>query len=227
MRPTSAGRDVILGRIRSALRDIPADEQPQDVDVPREYERSHATGDLTDLFAERVEHYRATVTRTTEADLPSAIAEALRRHEISRLVVPPGLPEQYLLGLTEEGPARCELLRDEPPLTVHDLDAAHGVLTTAALAIALTGTIILDTGPGQGRRALTLLPDYHLCVVRTDQIAADVPEALSRLDPSRPLTMVSGPSATSDIENTRVEGVHGPRTLDVLLVQSPPTTNAG
>lgn len=225
---TTAGRDVILGRIRSALRDVPAGERPEDVDVPREYERSHADGDLADLFAERVEHYRATVTRTTEAELPSAIAEALRRREISRLVVPPGLPEEYLSGLAGTEPAqpgsapRCELLRDDgPPLTVHDLDAAHGVLTTAALAIALTGTIVLDTGPGQGRRALTLLPDYHLCVVRADQIAADVPEALGRLDPSRPLTMVSGPSATSDIENTRVEGVHGPRTLDVLLVAAP------
>jgi L-lactate dehydrogenase complex protein LldG len=221
---SAAGRDVILGRIRSALRDVPVGEQPDGVEVPREYERSHAEGDLADLFAERVEHYRATVTRTTEADLPSAIAEALRRREISRLVVPPGLPEEYLSGLAGNG---CELLRDDPPstvLTVHDLDAAHGVLTTAALAIALTGTIVLDTGPGQGRRALTLLPDYHLCVVRTVQIAADVPEALARLDPARPLTMVSGPSATSDIENTRVEGVHGPRTLDVLLVAAPAPT---
>jgi L-lactate dehydrogenase complex protein LldG len=217
---STGGRDVILGRIRSALRDVPSGEQPQDVDVPREYERSHAAGELADLFAERVEHYRATVTRTAEADLPSAIAEALRRREIGRLVVPPGLPEEYVAGLAENGstPGGCELLRDEPPLTVRELDAAHGVLTTAALAIAFTGTIVLDAGPGQGRRALTLLPDYHLCVVRADQIAADVPDALGRLDPSRPLTMISGPSATSDIENTRVEGVHGPRTLDVLLV---------
>lgn len=215
---SAAGRDVILGRIRSALRDVPLDEQPQDVDVPRDYERSHAEGELADLFADRVEHYRATVTRTTEADLPSAIAETLRRREIGRLVVPPGLPEEYLAGLVDSG---FELLRDEPPLSVRDLDAAHGVLTTAALAIALTGTIVLDTGPGQGRRALTLLPDYHLCVVRADQIAADVPDALGRLDPTRPLTLVSGPSATSDIENTRVEGVHGPRTLDVLLAAAP------
>ena len=103
-------------------------------------------------------------------------------------------------------------------MTVQDLDRCDGVISGCAVAIALTGTIILDGGTAQGRRALTLLPDYHLCVVRADQIAGTVAEALTRLDPSRPQTWISGPSATSDIELNRVEGVHGPRNLAVLIV---------
>ncbi|MEU4845658.1 LutC/YkgG family protein [Streptomyces gilvosporeus] len=129
------------------------------------------------------------------------------------LIVPQGFPAAWL-------PDGDGTRTDIPPLDVRALDTAGGVLTTCALAIAVTGTIVLDAGPGQGRRALTLLPDYHLCVVRADQIAADVPEALRRLDPRRPLTFISGPSATSDIELERVEGVHGPRTLDVIIVDS-------
>jgi len=109
-------------------------------------------------------------------------------------------------------------LVDEPPLSVAELDQAGGVLTGCALVIAETGTIVLDAGPDQGRRALTLIPDYHLCVVRADQIVGTVPEAIARLDPVRPTTFISGPSATSDIEFNRVEGVHGPRTLDVMIV---------
>jgi L-lactate dehydrogenase complex protein LldG len=107
---------------------------------------------------------------------------------------------------------------DEPPLTTEALDAVGAAVTTAAIGIALTGTIVLDGGPGQGRRALTLIPDTHICVIRADQIAADVPDALAWLEPSRPLTLISGPSATSDIELQRVEGVHGPRTLHVIVV---------
>jgi L-lactate dehydrogenase complex protein LldG len=107
---------------------------------------------------------------------------------------------------------------DEPPLDVSALDRADAVLTGCAVGIAATGTIVLDAGFAQGRRALTLVPDHHICVVRVDQIVDTVPQGFAALDPSRPLTFISGPSATSDIELQRVEGVHGPRTLDVLIV---------
>ena len=133
--------------------------------------------------------------------------------DISRFAVAAGLPREWL----GEVPARIELIDDEPPLAVTELDRIAGVITGCAVAIAETGTIILDHGPGQGRRALTLVPDFHLVVVRADQITPDLPGAFARLEPVRPHTLISGPSATSDIELIRVEGVHGPRTLHVLL----------
>lgn len=212
--PISSSRDRVLGRIREALADVPAAEAPDDVPVPRDYRRSHAgvDADVVALFAERVADYRATVLHSSTADAPAAIAAALAGRGVGSLVVPPGFPERLLPA----GP--WQQLSDEPPLSVSALDAADAVLTTAAGAIAVTGTVVLDAGPGQGRRALTLLPDYHLCLVRADQISGDVPEALALLDPTRPLTFVSGPSATSDIELDRVEGVHGPRTLVVLVL---------
>ncbi len=203
----TSSRDEILARIRRALADRPAPAP-----VVRDYHRDPLAGvDVPDLFAERAADYRATVTRTTASGLASAVAAALRERGVSRLVVPAGIPESWLAG------ADVECLRDEPPLTVTELDAADGVLTGAAVAIALTGTVILDSGPGQGRRALSLLPDYHLCVIRADQIVGTVPEAVARLDPARPQTWISGPSATSDIELNRVEGVHGPRTLHIVI----------
>ncbi|MBV9836870.1 MAG: LUD domain-containing protein, partial [Solirubrobacterales bacterium] len=113
--------------------------------------------------------------------------------------------------------AESDPLRDEPPLDPHELDGADGVLTTCAVAIAETGSIVLDGSAGMGRRALTLVPDYHLCVVKASQLVGSVPEAISLLEPTRPLTFVSGPSATVDIEMVRVAGVHGPRTLDVII----------
>ena len=131
-------------------------------------------------------------------------------------VVPDGLPAEWLAEL----PDQITLARDEPPLPAAELDRMSGVVTGCAVAIAETGTIILDHGPGQGRRALTLVPDFHLVVVRQDQIAADLADAFARLDPARPHTLISGPSATSDIELIRVEGVHGPRNLHVLLAGS-------
>jgi L-lactate dehydrogenase complex protein LldG len=199
-------RTEILDRIRRALADRP---EPQP--VPRDYDVSRPIEDLPGLFAERVTDYRATVHRTTARRLPAAIGAALRERDVHTMVVPPDLPASWCVD-------GFDWRIDDPPLPVTALDEVHGVLTGCAVAIAETGTIVLDAGETQGRRALTLLPDYHLCVVRAKQIVGTVPEALAALDPVRPLTFVSGPSATSDIELNRVEGVHGPRTLEVLLV---------
>jgi L-lactate dehydrogenase complex protein LldG len=213
----SAARDEIFRRIRMALRDVPADETPEAVPVARAYRRSDPAprAELTERFAERVAEYKAAVRTVAPADLPGAIAAACAARGVRRLVVPADLPEGW-------APAGVELLRD-PGLTNRQLDESDGVLTACTLGIAQTGTIILDGGPGQGRRAITLLPDYHLCVVRDEQVVGLVPEAVARLgagarDPHRPITWISGPSATSDIELNRVEGVHGPRTLEVLIV---------
>jgi L-lactate dehydrogenase complex protein LldG len=199
-------RDAILARVRTALRDVPRDETPADVEVPRL--TAPVVPDPVGLFAERVADYKATVVRCTPAELPDRLAEAL--DGVGRLLVPTDLP-------TDLHPAGPELVADTH-LPVTALDALDGVLTTARLGIAETGTIVLDHGPGQGRRAATLVPDLHVCVVRTDQVVGGVSDAVAALDPHRPQTWISGPSATSDIELDRVEGVHGPRTLHVLLV---------
>ena len=221
-------RTRILERIRRALVDVPADERPEDVSVPRAYRRASdpvvATepterADLVDRFAERAADYRARVERATEADVGAVIARMLAQRGIGTLVVPQGFPQQYLAALGRPEPNVPSLLHDEPPLPIAALDAVRGVISICALAIAETGTIVLDGEEGQGRRAVTLLPDYHLCIIRTEQIVANVPDALAHLDPRRPLTMISGPSATSDIENTRVEGGHGPRDLHILIVE--------
>jgi L-lactate dehydrogenase complex protein LldG len=203
--PVMSTRAEFLARVRSALDGFSPGP------VPREYRRVLDEADPVALFAERVADYRATVQRVSPAELPGAVAATLAGRGARRLVVPPGLPAEWLAG------ADVEPLSDEPPLGYGDLDGADGVISGCAVGIALTGTIVLDAGPAQGRRALTLLPDYHLCVVRTDQVVGTVPEALARLTPGRPQTWISGPSATSDIELNRVEGVHGPRTLHVLI----------
>ncbi|MBD0708237.1 MULTISPECIES: lactate utilization protein C [unclassified Streptomyces] len=204
-------RARVLARIRAAVADAP--EAP---DVPRAYRVRHGTEDagaLLDLLHENLADYRAHVHRTTPDELPALIALLLAERGARAVVVPPGLPPRWLAATD------AERLADDPRLTPYALDGADAVVTGCALAIAETGTIILDGGPGQGRRALTLVPDLHLCVVRApEQVVASVPEALPRLAPERPLTWISGPSATSDIELDRVEGVHGPRTLDVILV---------
>jgi L-lactate dehydrogenase complex protein LldG len=212
----SNARDEILGRIRGALADVPASERPVDVPVPRAYSRcdGSARDALVERFVERVAEYKAHVRRVRAPELPAAIAAALAARGVRRLVVPPGLPY--------EPPAAVEVLSDRD-LSYEQLDASDGVLTSCALGIAQTGTIVLDGGPGQGRRASTLVPDYHLCVIREDQVVGTVPEAVAALRevaaaPGRPVTWVSGPSATSDIELNRVEGVHGPRALEVLVV---------
>jgi L-lactate dehydrogenase complex protein LldG len=201
------GRDEVLARIRTAL-GPPAG--PGD-DVPRGY---RTQGDLDpaqllDRLVERLQDYGCTVRRAPPGQVMTAVAEALAERGARRVVVPPGLD---LAGL----PADIEVVAGDG-LSPAELDAVDGVITGAAVAIAETGTIVLDGSPDQGRRALSLVPDYHLCLLRADQVVALVPEALPRLDPSRPLTWISGPSATSDIELDRVQGVHGPRTLEVIL----------
>ncbi|MFM9695393.1 LutC/YkgG family protein [Streptomyces europaeiscabiei] len=206
------GRDTVLGDIRSALADVPGAETPDNDPVPHEPRSQQVGPEVVELFIERAADYRATVVLVPSSDAAAAVGRALARTGAKSLVVPPGFPED----LVPEGPwSRSD---DVLPLTVRQLDATDAVLTTVAAAIALTGTVVLDSGPGQGRRALTLLPDQHVCVVRASRIVADVPEALSLLHPRRPLTLISGPSATSDIELDRVEGVHGPRTLDIVVI---------
>ncbi|APW59619.1 LutC/YkgG family protein [Paludisphaera borealis] len=215
----SQSRETILGRIRTALKDVPTAEKPEDVKV----ERSYLTIDpspraaMIHQFIERVGEYRAKVKTTTADDLPRAIAESCAAQGIQKLVIPADLPEGWV-------PAGLTLVR-EPGLTIDQLEHSDGVLTACALGIAQTGTVVLDSGPGQGRRAITLLPDYHLCVIFEHQVVGLVPEAVAKLQaaaasPDRPITFISGPSATSDIELNRVEGVHGPRTLEVIVVMS-------
>jgi L-lactate dehydrogenase complex protein LldG len=202
-------RAEVLARIAAALVDAPATRV-----IPRDYEGRLADGlDVLDLFAERVADYRSTVHRTAPAGLAATVAAAIAHRGIRRLVVPAGIPEGWLAA------SPVERIGDDPPLSVGELDGLDGTITGCAVAIAETGTFVLDAGSGQGRRVLSLLPDRLICVVTADQVVGTVPEALARLDPARPQTWVSGPSATSDIELERIEGVHGPRLLDVILVE--------
>ena len=204
----SDARAEILGRVRDALGASVAVPE-----VQRAYRGAGSApeGDLVELFCERVADYRATVHRVSAGGWAEALAEACRGRGVQRLVTPPGW---VLPGL--------DLVADDPPLSARDLDGLDGVATGCALAIAETGTIVLDGGERSGRRAITLVPDYHACVVDAADIVASVPDAIAALANAaaagRPITFVSGPSATSDIELDRVEGVHGPRTLDVFVV---------
>ncbi|MEU9971713.1 lactate utilization protein C [Streptomyces sp. NPDC051014] len=207
-----SSRERILGRVRRALADLPDTEPP----IERTYLREHGhrgVAETVDLLAENLADYRAHVHRCTATELPGLIAGLLAAHGSRRVLVPPALPPEWL---PDGGPERVP---DQAADTAAELDSVHSVVTGCALAVAETGTIVLDGSPDQGRRRITLVPDHHICVVRTpDQVVSSVPQALERLDPTRPLTWISGPSATSDIELDRVEGVHGPRTLDVVLV---------
>jgi L-lactate dehydrogenase complex protein LldG len=199
--------------------------------LPRTYLRAHhdpAEHDVVALFAERAADYRAVVEQVPLAGVAEAVARILidrvefsanaaenptRSGPVGEFVVPEGLPGDWVAEVVRP----ATLAGDSPPLPAGRLDQLAGVVTGCAVAIAETGTIVLDHGPGQGRRALSLVPDFHLVIVRADQVAADLPDAVARLDPRRPQTFISGPSATSDIELIRVEGVHGPRTLHILL----------
>lgn len=215
--PANSARDVVLARIRAAL----GDRSPSAPDVPRDYRLTgdHPAGDpaLLDLLKDRLVDYRATVHRTTAADLPSTLSSvwATLLPDGGRVIIPAGLSDSWT---PSNAAADVRFVRDDAVFDAAALDGFDAVLTGCAAAAGETGTIALDASPDQGRRAISLVPDRHVCVVRADQVVQSVPELLARLDPRRPLTLISGPSATSDIELQRVEGVHGPRTLVVVLV---------
>jgi L-lactate dehydrogenase complex protein LldG len=206
-------REEILGRVRTAVGNgaapPPVARRYRTAEQPREL----AADELVEQLVDRLVDYRALVRRSTTALVAASVVAALTERGARRVAVPDGI---LPAGLDRLEPG-IELVGDDPPLAAAQLDGLDGVLTGCAVAIAETGTIVLDGGAGQGRRILSLVPDYHLVVVTAAQVVAGVPEALARLDPTRPQTWISGPSATSDIELDRVEGVHGPRTLEVIL----------
>ncbi len=207
----TSARDEVLARIRGALGDAPSSP-----DVPRAYRTAgeHASGaaELVDQLVDRLEDYKATVVRADgdDASVGQAVTAALAGLGVARAITPPGAPTAWTSGLTD-------VVVDDGTLTARELDDLPSVVTGSVVAVSETGTIVLDGSPLCGRRAITLVPDVHVCVVRTGDVVQTVPEGLRLVDPSRPLTFVSGPSATSDIELNRVEGVHGPRTLVVVL----------
>ncbi|GHH63788.1 L-lactate dehydrogenase complex protein LldG [Streptomyces umbrinus] len=211
-----SSRDLILARVRRALADVPRDDTPYDQAFERGYLREHGDRSVeqtVDLLAENLADYRAQVHRCAADELAATIARLLAERGSTSVVVPTGLDPEWL-AVTD-----VTRVPDRLDSTPAELDRVDSVVTACAVAIAETGTIVLDGGPDQGRRRITLVPDHHICVVRVpDQVVSSVPQGLERLDPARPLTWISGPSATSDIELDRVEGVHGPRTLEVVLV---------
>lgn len=201
-------KTAVLGRIRSALAAAP----PTPVVVPRDYGREPLRGprDVA-RFAETVAEYRAQVIRIDATTIGATVASLVPTG--GPVVIPCDVPAAWVEGV--------DALADNPadPLSITQLETAAAVVTGCAVGIAATGTIVLDAGKTQGRRVLTLIPDHHICVVFTDQIVNTVSQGFAALNPLQPLTFISGPSATSDIELERVEGVHGPRTLDVLIVE--------
>jgi len=206
-------REEILERIRSILGDCRS--QPAHPPVPRNYMRA---GQLDpearlQLFLDRLRDYDSHVVETTPAALPSTIAAILREHQQKKVIAAEGLPLEIL-------PHDFTFLWEQEA-DLQDLNDCDGMITTCTVAIARTGTIVLTHGPGEGARRLTLLPDRHLCIVRAEQVVETVPEAFHRLAAfaKSPLTFISGPSATADIEMTRIRGVHGPRFLDAVLVR--------
>ena len=217
----ASARAEVLRRIRTALGDVPRAEEAaihaEWEAIPRDYIRSATRSHeaILELLEDRLRDYDATIVRAQPGAVSAQIARMLSDRKLRRLVVPAGLAEDF----GEPLPAGFEFLTDTG-FSPAELDTFDGVVTAATLAIAETGTIVLQNMPGQGRRAPTLVPDYHLCIVRTADVVETVPEAFARLAATAGLatTFISGPSATADIEMTRIKGVHGPRTLDVILV---------
>lgn len=218
---SKSAREQILQKIRTALHDVPRLD-PQAIDaewqnIDRSYNRAGKLdrAALLELLEDRLRDYDASVVRAAYGEIGQTIARLLAAREISELVIPAGLSE----AIGEPLPPGFDFILDTG-LTPAELDRIPGVMTTSTVAIAETGTIVLQNVPGQGRRAPTLVPDYHLCIVRASDVVETVPEAMDRLAPTAALatTFISGPSATADIEMTRIKGVHGPRFLDVILV---------
>jgi L-lactate dehydrogenase complex protein LldG len=210
----STAREEVLGRIRTALADVTRTSVPP---MPRAYRRqgSRSRGELIELFTERVRDYDAQVSLSSRGGVSGVIERLAGTYGLQRLVTPHGLPSSWR-------PDSLTLVQDGG-LATRQLDELDGALTGCAVAIAETGTIVLDGQRLSGRRVLTLVPDHHICVVRSDQIVELVPEALAVVAPSVrdggvPVTLISGPSASSDIELSRVAGVHGPRHLHVVIV---------
>ena len=213
----SVASEEILRRVRAGLRDVPDAEQPGDIAVTRSYRRTGdaSADEILERFEQRVRDYHATVRRVAPDGIAAAVTEACRELGLSRVALPPGVPEPWR-------PEGVELIEDDG-LEPHALDDINAALTGCAAGIAETGTIVLDGGETSGRRVLTLVPDHHICVVLADQVVDLVAEGFARVAPAvegqgAPITLVSGPSASSDIELNRVEGVHGPRHLVVLTV---------
>jgi L-lactate dehydrogenase complex protein LldG len=202
----SGAKHEILKRVRAAIGQA---EPP--APLLRNYRHSGTVS--LEEFIEKLRDYNAQVYTCTEATLPQSIAEAITVRHKRSLLIPPGFPVAWL-------PAGFDFIRDRG-LDYDTLDRSEGALTACTAAISMTGTIILSHSETEGRRALTLIPDYHLCIVHAKQTVETVPEGIRRLRDlqTRPITTISGPSATADIEMTRIKGVHGPRTLDVILVQ--------
>ena len=215
-------KDEILARVRRSLRDVPAGEIEADAPIDWRYGQPVEVGDVLDLFAERVADYKAAVVRCSQAKVAEAVVQGLQTAKVTSVVVPPGLDSGWCEAIRQAG---MQLLVEQPesPLSNAELNGIDAVVTAAAVGTAETGTIMLDHTADQGRRALTLVPDVHICVVRADQVVSGVPKAVARLKPAvladQPLTWISGGSATSDIELSRVEGMHGPRTLHVIIAE--------
>jgi L-lactate dehydrogenase complex protein LldG len=207
--PRMSSRERVLERISKA--NSKAAGLPES--IPRRYDcgSTHSAEETVALFERRLQDYDARVFRIRSNEIAARAAEILEAGHRQRIVVPDGLPKTWRTD-------RLAWIPDDE-LSIDVLNAVDGVMTGATLGVAVSGSIVLQHGPAEGRRVLTLLPDYHLCVIEAAQVVETLPEAFARLDPARPVTFFSGPSATADIEMTRIKGVHGPRFLDVLLVE--------
>ncbi|MFJ7621149.1 lactate utilization protein B/C [Rhodococcus sp. KBW08] len=204
-------RELVLGRIRDAITLAPARES----EIPRNYRtgRTMSADARMDLFVDRLEDYKAHVHRCTATEIAEVVTSILTAQGLRTLGIPAGLDRSWVAGFDGT------LVVDGPDVPAPELENLDAVVTGSKVSCAETGTIFLDAGPSQGRRALTLVPDTHICVVYRSSVEVGVPEAIAKLTPERPTTMISGPSATSDIELERVEGVHGPRNLHVVIVE--------